>query len=137
MARRCEASFIRRRAVPIATTCVSLPPTLVIQPSAWAIAPLEAGLGWRYGRRLRPGLMRLAGENEGRRCLFSSRPEAQEPDLRRPAWDESDRLAALDRYGILDAGREPGFDDIAELAADILEAPIAVVNFIASHPPRA
>ena len=41
-------------------------------------------------------------------------------------------MAALDRYAILDTGREGGFDDIATLAADILEAPIAVVNFIAS-----
>lgn len=47
------------------------------------------------------------------------------------AWSESERLAALDRYKILDTGREARFDDIAELAADILDAPIAVVNFIA------
>ncbi len=48
------------------------------------------------------------------------------------SWDEDARLAALERYGILDTGREPGFDDIAELAADILKAPIAVINFIAA-----
>jgi GAF domain-containing protein len=47
-------------------------------------------------------------------------------------WDEADRLAALERYGILESGREDAFDDVAELAADILEAPIAVVNFIAA-----
>jgi PAS domain S-box-containing protein len=39
---------------------------------------------------------------------------------------------ALEQYAIVDSGREPGFDDIAELAADILDAPIAVVNFIAA-----
>jgi len=44
---------------------------------------------------------------------------------------EADRLAALDRYGILDTDREAAFDDIAELAALIFEAPIAVVNLIA------
>jgi PAS domain S-box-containing protein len=49
-----------------------------------------------------------------------------------PAWREVDRLAALDRYAILDTGREAAFDDVAELAADILDAPIAVVNFIAA-----
>ena len=47
-------------------------------------------------------------------------------------WEEADRLAALQRYAILDTGREPAFDDVAELAADILNAPIAVVNFIAA-----
>jgi len=52
------------------------------------------------------------------------------PDLQF-AWSEAERLAALDRYEILDTGREARFDDIAELAADILDAPIAVVNFIA------
>jgi PAS domain S-box-containing protein len=40
-------------------------------------------------------------------------------------------LAALDRYAILDTPREPQFDDVARLAADIFEAPIAVVNLIA------
>jgi PAS domain-containing protein len=49
-----------------------------------------------------------------------------------PSWSESDRLAALDRYAVLDTGREPVFDEVAELAADLLEAPIAVVNFIAA-----
>jgi PAS domain S-box-containing protein len=53
-------------------------------------------------------------------------------ELRAPLWDEADRLAAIERYTILDSGREDAFDDVAELAADILEAPIAVVNFIAA-----
>ena len=47
-------------------------------------------------------------------------------------WDELDRLAALERYGILDTPREPQFDDIVRLASDIFDAPIAVVNLIAS-----
>ena len=32
-------------------------------------------------------------------------------------WDEQDRLAALDRYRILDTPTEPDFDDIVRLAA--------------------
>ena len=46
-------------------------------------------------------------------------------------WNEADRLAALEEYAVLDTPREPEFDDIARLAADIFEAPIAVVNLIA------
>jgi GAF domain-containing protein len=46
-------------------------------------------------------------------------------------WKESERLAALERYEIIDTPREAAFDDIARLAADIFEAPISVVNLIA------
>jgi PAS domain S-box-containing protein len=46
--------------------------------------------------------------------------------------DDPARLAALASYGILDTGREPAFDDIADLAAELLDAPIAVVNLIAA-----
>ena len=49
-----------------------------------------------------------------------------------PTWSETDRLAALDRYAVLDTPREPEFDDIVRLAADVFEAPISVVNLIAS-----
>lgn len=49
----------------------------------------------------------------------------------RPSWDESQRLAALHRYGILDTPREPQFDDVARLAADIFEAPVALVSLVA------
>ena len=49
-----------------------------------------------------------------------------------PSWSESERLAALDRYAILDTGRDAVFDEVAELAADLLDAPMAVVNFIAA-----
>jgi PAS domain S-box-containing protein len=48
-----------------------------------------------------------------------------------PLWNEPERLGALARYEILDTPREPQFDDVARLAADIFEAPIAVVNLIA------
>ncbi|WBO23789.1 PAS domain-containing protein [Sphingomonas abietis] len=43
---------------------------------------------------------------------------------------EARRLAALDRYNILDTPRESAFDEVAQLAADICGAPIAVVNLI-------
>lgn len=41
------------------------------------------------------------------------------------------RMAALRRYDILDTPLEPDFDDIAQLAASIFDAPMAVINFIA------
>ena len=46
------------------------------------------------------------------------------------AWNETDRLAALRSYDILDSGREPAFDDITALIARLCDAPIAVVNLI-------
>jgi len=52
------------------------------------------------------------------------------PDAECPQWDESERLAALRDYGILDSEREAAFDDLAALVARICETPIAVVNLI-------
>jgi GAF domain-containing protein len=49
------------------------------------------------------------------------------------AWTEADRLAALDRYSILDTPPEQGFDDLAQLAAELLGAPMAAVNLIAAN----
>lgn len=46
------------------------------------------------------------------------------------AWNETDRLAALQSYDILDSEREPAFDDITALIARLCDAPIAVVNLI-------
>ncbi|MFP5078039.1 PAS domain S-box protein [Rhizobium sp. YIM 134829] len=43
------------------------------------------------------------------------------------------RGQALLEYGILDTPREQDFDEIAELAANICETPIAVVNLIAEN----
>lgn len=43
---------------------------------------------------------------------------------------ENRRLAALDRYDMLDTPRERDFDDIAALASAICETPIAVVNLV-------
>lgn len=62
--------------------------------------------------------------------LFRQPQAALEADPCAPAWDEGERLAALHRYGILDTAREAAFDNIVDLAADLLEAPIAVVNLI-------
>lgn len=44
---------------------------------------------------------------------------------------ESERLAALNAYEMLDTPRERDFDEIADLASRICETPIAVVNLIA------
>jgi len=41
-----------------------------------------------------------------------------------PEWSEAARLAALDSYAILDMERETAFNDIAQLAADIFDAPV-------------
>ena len=44
--------------------------------------------------------------------------------------DELERLAALDRYQILDTPREAEFDDVTKLVSEICDTPIAVVNLI-------
>jgi len=49
------------------------------------------------------------------------------------AEHEAGRLAALRSYGVLDTPPEPAFDDIARLAADACEAPIALVSLVDEH----
>ena len=44
--------------------------------------------------------------------------------------DETQRLAALHQYAVLDTPAETVFDDLTELAARICEAPVAVISFI-------
>jgi PAS domain S-box-containing protein len=44
--------------------------------------------------------------------------------------NETERLAALRRYRILDTGREDTFDRIAAMAASMLDAPNGSVNFV-------
>ena len=61
----------------------------------------------------------------------ATKSPAAVPTPVRPPWNEAERLAALHRYEILDTPREPEFDDVARLAADIFDAPIGVVNLIA------
>lgn len=48
-------------------------------------------------------------------------------------WDESERIAALKSYDILDTPPEPDFDDLVLLAAQICEAPRAGINLIDEH----
>lgn len=46
---------------------------------------------------------------------------------------EDARLAELRSYGILDTAPEQDFDDIAGLAAELCEAPVALVSFVDDH----
>jgi two-component sensor histidine kinase len=48
----------------------------------------------------------------------------------RPGWEESDRLAALRSYRVLDTPPEPQFDNLVQVAARVCETPIAIVNLI-------
>lgn len=50
----------------------------------------------------------------------------------RPALhpSEEQRLCELRRYGILDTERERDFDDLVEIASEICQVPVSVVNFI-------
>ena len=47
-----------------------------------------------------------------------------------PDWTETDRLAALRSYDVLDAPATAEFDDFIQIAAYVCDAPIAVVNLI-------
>ena len=49
---------------------------------------------------------------------------AEKPD------DEEARLSALRRYGVLDTPAEAAFDELAELASQICETPIALVSLV-------
>lgn len=44
--------------------------------------------------------------------------------------NEAERLETLDKYKILDAAHETSFDDLARLAAEICETPIALVSMV-------
>jgi signal transduction histidine kinase len=48
-----------------------------------------------------------------------------------PTYDEGERLAILDAYGILDTPPEKAFDGVVKLVSQLLDAPIAAVNLIA------
>ncbi len=47
--------------------------------------------------------------------------------------NEPQRLAALQRYGVLDSAAEAAFDDLTRLAAQICEVPIALVSLVDEH----
>ena len=44
--------------------------------------------------------------------------------------DEAERLAALERHKLLMTGKEPEFERVARLAADLFEVPIALVSLV-------
>lgn len=46
-------------------------------------------------------------------------------------WTEAERLAALDRYQILDTPPEKAFDDVVKLASELVGAPFVAINLIA------
>jgi two-component system cell cycle sensor histidine kinase/response regulator CckA len=50
-----------------------------------------------------------------------------------PSWSEADRLKAVDSYEILDTFPEEDFNNIAKLAAEICNAPVAIVNIVAEQ----
>lgn len=52
------------------------------------------------------------------------------PKVECPRWDEADRLRALKQYGVLDTTPEASFDDIANLAARLCDAPMAAVSLV-------
>ena len=47
-----------------------------------------------------------------------------------PSGNESIRQHALDQYEVLDTPAEAAFDELAELAAALFDAPIALVSLI-------
>jgi len=47
-----------------------------------------------------------------------------------PGWKESDRLAALRSYRILDTPPDPAFDDVAHLAARLCQAPVSAIILV-------
>jgi two-component sensor histidine kinase len=47
-----------------------------------------------------------------------------------PSWTETDRLAALRSYGVLDTPPEPAFDDLVQLAVRACQAPVALISLI-------
>ncbi|HEX8445923.1 MAG TPA: PAS domain S-box protein [Sphingomonas sp.] len=51
-------------------------------------------------------------------------------DIPAGPWATAPRLAALGAFGILDTPPETDFDDLAALAADICDAPIALITFV-------
>jgi PAS domain S-box-containing protein len=46
---------------------------------------------------------------------------------------ERDRLAALERYQLLDSAFEPAFDEITQLAAQLCATPIALITLVNQH----
>jgi PAS domain S-box-containing protein len=56
---------------------------------------------------------------------------AQKPALSpTTSWNESDRIAALEQYKILDTETEAEFDDLVRLAAQICKAPVSMISLV-------
>jgi two-component sensor histidine kinase len=49
---------------------------------------------------------------------------------KRPSWEESDRLATLRTYNVLDTPPEPAFDGLVGLAAQVCDTPMAAINLL-------
>ncbi len=47
-----------------------------------------------------------------------------------PSWHESDRLAALDSYAIMDTPADGEFDDLIKVAAQICDMPMALISLV-------
>lgn len=60
---------------------------------------------------------------------MSAQQDEHDP-IDRHDWTEAERVEALDDYGILETPAEAAFDEIAQLAADTFEAPIALVSLV-------
>jgi PAS domain S-box-containing protein len=52
------------------------------------------------------------------------------PALADPPWNEEERLAALQRYAVLDTPAESGFDDLVQVLARVCDAPIGLVSLV-------
>jgi PAS domain S-box-containing protein len=61
---------------------------------------------------------------------FYLTPMSETPTNSQPAWIETDRLAALASYQIIDTAPEREFDDLVRVAALICDAPMALVSLV-------
>jgi len=88
----------------------------------------QSGLGGRDER----ADFRLSRIPEPSRRARHARPRTETPrDERWPAPESEEyRLAVLADYEILDTPAEQGFDELVQLAADICEAPVALVGIV-------
>lgn len=60
-----------------------------------------------------------------REAMYSVGPNA--------SWNEAQRLATLDHYGILDTPEEPAFDDIASMIADLMCTSMAAISLVSDR----
>lgn len=54
-------------------------------------------------------------------------------DLPLSVLNDAHRLAALDKYDILDTPAEPAFDNIVSLAKQICETPVALISLVTDN----